>query len=249
MPHLDYQAQKEGPDSEAAGRSLTELDAIIGQLTSGMREAYHGHVDWLAVSEYTIQAVDHVAYPNRILRQAGLLTLREGEQGETLDTGASRAWCLVDHQFSHVFVKDADPSTIRRVEELFRGAEGFAEVLAGEQRAAYAMDHPRSGEVILVSQPHSWQAYYWWEDDRRAPSFARTVDIHQKPGYDPVELCFDRETRSIPLDATLIRGSHGVPPTDAQAVVLASHAARCPRAAVRDVDVADWVVAWFRAGG
>ena len=108
--------------------------------------------------------------------------------------------------------------------ELFRSQQGIAEVLVGDERARYALDHPRSGEVVLVSTPDSWQAYYWWLDDAQAPPFARTVDIHRKPGYDPVELCFDPKTRSIPLDATLIRGSHGVPAADAsqRTVVLSS---------------------------
>ncbi len=66
----------------------------------------------------------------------------------------------------------------------------MAEVLVGEQRARYSMDHERSGEVIVISAPNSWQAYYWWLDDAQAPSFARTVDIHRKPGYDPVGIIF-----------------------------------------------------------
>src|SRR5690606_36642604 len=118
---------------------------------------------------------------------------------------------LADHQFSHVYVKDQDAAITRKVEELFRGKEGIDEVLAMDERAKYFMDHPNSGEVILISTPNSWQAYYWWEDDAKAPSYARTVDIHRKPGYDPVEMHLDFATKSIPLDATLVRGSHGAP--------------------------------------
>jgi hypothetical protein len=96
-------------------------------------------------------------------------------------------------------------------------------VLVGDQQAKYRIQHERSGDVVLVSEPNSWQAYYWWEDDAKAPKFARTVDIHNKPGYDPVELCFDMATKSIPLDATLIKGSHGAPVhSDAQRGVLVS---------------------------
>src|SRR5690606_19702913 len=93
----------------------------------------------------------------------------------------------------------------------FRGQEGIDEVLVGEERARYGLDHDRAGEIILVSSANSWQAYYWWLDDQRAPGFARKVDIHSKPGYDPVELHFDPVTKGIPLDATLICGSHGAP--------------------------------------
>ncbi len=248
LPHLDYMAQRDGPDSEAAGRSLSELDAVIGGLVTGMEAAYGDHVDWMVASEYTIQPVEHVSYPNRLLRAAGLLAVRDTDDGERLDTGASRAWCLVDHQFSHVFVKDADSATVRRVVEILAGADGIAEVLAGEARRRYAMDHPRAGEVVVLSEPHSWQAYYYWEDDRRAPAFARTVDIHQKPGYDPVELCFDPATKSIPLDATRIRGSHGLPPVagENQALVLCSDERLTARRGLRDVEVAEQIVSWFR---
>ena len=83
----------------------------------------------------------------------------------------------------------------------------------------------------LISTPNSWQAYYWWIDDARAPKFARTVDIHRKPGYDPVELHFDIATKSIPLDATLVKGSHGAPARDAsQRGVLLHRSAACWKA-------------------
>ena len=108
-------------------------------------------------------------------------------------------------------MKDRDAATIDRVVELFRGQPGIAEVLAGDERDKYALDHERAGDVVLISTPNSWQAYYYWLDDAKAPKFARTVDIHNKPGYDPVELHFDFATKSIPLDATLVKGSHGAP--------------------------------------
>ena len=64
---------------------------------------------------------------------------------------------------------------------------------------------------MLISKPDQWFAYYWWLDDAKAPAFARTVDIHRKPGYDPVELFIDMPTRSIPLQPSLVKGSHGFP--------------------------------------
>jgi len=85
-----------------------------------------------------------------------------------------------------------------------------------------------------VAEPEAWFTYYYWLDDARAPDFARTVDIHRKPGYDPVELYLDPRIRFpkariawalakrklgqralmevIPLDATLVKGSHGRAP-------------------------------------
>jgi hypothetical protein len=202
---------------------------------------------WIAASEYVIVPVDHVTYPNRVLRQAGLLQVRHEEDGEHLDLAASKAWAMVDHQFSHIFVRDADAEVIAQVAALFRDMPGIDQVLVGPDRADYGLDHPRSGELILVSISNSWQAYYWWMDDSQAPGFARTVDIHRKPGYDPVELYLDPATRSIPLDATLIRGSHGAPVhNDAQrGVILASADDILPDAPLADRDVASLVLRQF----
>jgi len=131
--------------------------------------------------------------------------------------------------------------------ELFRGQEGIADVLTGEDLARYGLDHPRSGEVVLVSTPDSWQAYYWWLDDAQAPRFARTVDIHRKPGYDPVELFFDPATRSIPLDARLVRGSHGAPAVspEQRTVLLVSQPGLLPNRTIQDVDVFNLVLRQF----
>ncbi len=248
LPHLDYAAQKDGPDSAAAGTALGELDVVIGRLVDGLSAAYAGkELVWLAASEYTMSEVQHVSYPNRVLRQAGLLQVRTENGRDMLDLERSTAWALVDHQFSHVFVQGAEPSQVADIAQRLAAEPGIAEVLVGEQLGKYGLDHPRSGDIVLVSESTSWQAYYWWWDDARAPEFARTVDIHRKPGYDPVELYFDPRTRSIPLDATLVRGSHGAPVTDSaqRGVLLSSAAGIVPSEGVRDVDVARIVLGQF----
>ena len=227
LPHLDYAAQKFGPDSDKAVEAVAELDVLIGGLIEQMNAALE-NPSWMVHSEYVITPVDHVSYPNRILREAGLLKVCELDLDagkEHLDLESSDAWALVDHQFSNVFVKDRNAAVIEKVQQLFGGAEGIGSVLAGSSRGA--LDHERSGDVVLVSEPDSWQAYYWWLDDEKAPSFAHTVDIHQKPGYDPVELCFDMATMSVPLNATLIKGSHGLPqkPGEEKGVLVCSDAA------------------------
>jgi len=224
LPHLDYAAQRTGPDSEAAVSALSELDDVIGRMIQGFHSALDGQSPlWLVASEYTIVPVDHVTYPNRLLRDAGLLKVQTKDGQELLDFEQSDAWALVDHQFSHVFVRDANPAVLKRTADIFQNRDGFAEVLVGSDRDRYAMSHPRSGEVILISTPNSWQAYYWWLDDRQAPEFAHSVDIHRKPGYDPVELHFDQTTRRIPLNASLVAGSHGAPArSSAQQGILAA---------------------------
>jgi hypothetical protein len=248
LPHLDYAAQKTGPDSPQAAAALKELDDVLGKLTAAGSAAYEGgNLTWLVASEYVITPVDHVTYPNRVLREAGLLTVKDDGGGELIDFAATPAWALVDHQFSHVFVKDREAATIGRVADLFRGKAGIAEALAGSEREKYALSHERAGDVVLVSTANSWQAYYYWLDDARAPKFARTVDIHNKPGYDPVELHFDFATKSIPLDATLIKGSHGAPAASEsqRGVLLSSQKGLFVERPLADTDVCDLVLRQF----
>lgn len=250
LPHLDYAAQKQGPDSEEAMQALGEIDEVIASLVQGFNKAYGTNsLTWLAASEYVITAVDHVTYPNRVLREAGLLTVVEKEEGEYLDTANSAAWAMVDHQFSHIFVRDRKSQIIDQVMEIFSHHEGIAEVLAGRGREKYHIDHERAGDLILISSPRSWQAYYWWLDDEKAPSFARTVDIHQKPGYDPVELFFDPATKGIPLDASLVKGSHGAPATqpDQQGVLLSSAPDLLPSGPIGDNEISDLILGQFNA--
>jgi predicted AlkP superfamily pyrophosphatase or phosphodiesterase len=248
LPHLDYAAQKHGPDSQQATIALAELDEALGKLIAGERAAFGAEEPlWLIAGEYPIVPVNHVSYPNRALRDAGLLEIHTLADGEHLDVQTSAAWALVDHQFSHVFVRDRDQATIDRVVDLFRGQDGFDEVLTAAELSKYDLAHDRSGDVVLVSRADSWQAYYWWLDEARAPAFARTVDIHRKPGYDPVELFFDPTARGIPLDATLVRGSHGAPPHDARqrTVLLSSQRGVHPSQTLADVDVCDLVLRQF----
>jgi len=248
LPHLDYAAQRDGPDSPPAQAAIGELDEVIGRLVVGFGEAYgNAELLWLVATEYTIVPVDHVVYPNRKLRDARLLYVHSEEDGEHLDTAGSNAWALVDHQFSHVFVKNRDPSVIEQVLQTFSRLDGIDEVLTGVGRQKYCLDHERAGDVILVSSPNSWQAYYWWFEDWQAPAYARTVDIHSKPGYDPVELHFDPASKGIPLDATLVKGSHGAPAdTDAQrGVLLASQTGVLPPSHASDTDVAGIVLRQF----
>ncbi len=209
LPHLDYAAQKFGPDSSQALAAVGELDAAIGRLVDGLGDAGLSDVLWVVASEYVITPVSGAGYPNRRLREAGLLTLREEEGAELLDVASSRAWALVDHQLAHVYVRDS--ADVERAAAVFRDDPTVAEVLSGPSRARRNLDHPRAGDVVLISKPDRWFAYYWWLDDAKAPKFARTVDIHRKPGYDPVELFLDLPTRSTPLEARLVKGSHGYP--------------------------------------
>jgi len=245
LPHLDYAAQKDGPDSSPIDTSLAELDRELGRLIDGFATAYQGaNPLWLVASEYVISPVDHVSYPNRALREAGLLRVREQSDGEHLDLESSIAWALADHQLAHVYIRDPDPQVARRAADVLASQSGVAEVLTRDQLNRYDLQHPHCGELVVISEPSSWQAYYWWFDDRHAPAFARSVDIHRKPGYDPVELFFDPSSKSIPLDATLVQGSHGAPAVDPaqRGVLLASQRGVFVERPLADTDVGDIVL-------
>jgi len=248
LPHLDYAAQKYGPDSDLAQQALVDLDQEIGNLIDGFATAYaDSNPLWLVASEYVISPVDHVSYPNRVLREAGLLAVREEASREYLDFAASRAWALVDHQFSHVFVRDNDAAIIQQTAQLLAQQPGIAEVLTRADFGRYDLSHANCGDLVVVSAPNSWQAYYWWFDDDRAPDFARTVDIHRKPGYDPGEMFWDAEAKGIPLDATLVKGSHGAPAhtSEQRGVLLSSERGVFVERPLADTDVADIVLRQF----
>jgi predicted AlkP superfamily pyrophosphatase or phosphodiesterase len=248
LPHLDYAAQKFGPDSPQAIAALGELDASLSRMIAGY-EAALGETVWLVASEYVITEVSGVSYPNRTLREAGLLALSLDDDGkEILDPGGSTAFALADHQLAHVYVQDA--SRIEEVARLFRDQPGVERVLVGKERGAFHLDHPRSGEVVLIARPDQWFAYYWWLNEEHAPAFARTVDIHRKPGYDPVEMFLDRETMSTPLNASLVKGSHGYPadaPERRGVLISSSRELLGQRNSARDTDVARIVLDQFGA--
>jgi hypothetical protein len=244
VPHLDYAAQKFGPDSEQAIAATTELDSLLGELFDTIKKVDDRKFHWLAVSEYVIESVDHVTYPNRELRDAGLLELDIIDGREHLNYSLSKAWCMVDHQIGQVFVKDRDKKVIEDVVSRFSQVKGIEHVLHGSQLREFGLEHERTGDVVLLSSRNSWQAYYWWNDDAKAPEFATTVDIHRKPGYDPVELFIDMPSKKTPLDATLVKGSHGLSHADSSGVLISSKICT-QRDHLRDTDVFDVLVSSF----
>jgi predicted AlkP superfamily pyrophosphatase or phosphodiesterase len=230
LPHLDYDTQRYGPDGCDWTKLAHELDAACEPVLEAAQRI--GARVWV-VDEYAHAQVNEVITPNRALRHMdGMLTAREGPFGEQLDTFASQAFAVCDHQIAHVYVKQ--PEFARKLD--LRDLPGVGAVYTGEERRVVGLDHPRAGDVVVVAKPDAWFAYPFWLDDRHAPDYARTVDIHRKPGYDPCELFFDPKLRwpklrvlrrllakklgfrslfdVIPLDPFLIRGSHGVPVSD-----------------------------------
>ncbi len=210
VPHLDYVGQRFGPESEEFVAEAKRIDAAVAEFIVGLKRAFRPfETAVIVVSEYAMVPVVGAALPNVALRDAGLLAVREENGAEVLDLAASRAFALVDHQVAHVYV---GPDAASAAESALAELPGVAEVCRGDRLRELGVAHPNSGELVLLAEPDKWFAYYWWRDPGKAPAFARTVDIHRKPGYDPVELFLDPERRGIPLDPTRVRGSHGLPP-------------------------------------
>jgi len=258
LPHLDYDLQRFGPDSPEAARAARELDGVAGALVDHAR----GRGDRVIVlSEYGITPARRAVEINRVLRAAGLLEVYTQAGMEYLDPWTSRAFAVADHQIAHVYTRD--PASARAA---LHGVPGIAQLAEPE---ALGLDHPRAGELVALAEPDAWFAYHYWLDDARAPDFARTVEIHRKPGYDPNELFWDpsdpavkakaalalarkklglRYTmRVVPLESRHVRGTHGLLPRTAEdaPVLLSSERAhardRIAATEVRDLilDLAD----------
>jgi predicted AlkP superfamily pyrophosphatase or phosphodiesterase len=260
LPHLDYNFQRWGPNDARVQTDLKAIDEIAG----GLIDFFTGRgITPLVVSEYGIGPVDQPIHLNRRFREQGWITVREELGLEKLDYGASQAFAVADHQIAHVYVRE--PSLIPAVRAFLQAEPGVAEVLGAEEKKAAGVDHPRAGDLVAVARSNAWFSYYYWLEDRLAPEFARTVDIHRKPGYDPVELFIDPQLSFpklriarrllqknlgfrmlmdvIPLDATLVRGSHGVCPADPMDFPVCIGANAIIREKLVATDVRDVIVA------
>jgi predicted AlkP superfamily pyrophosphatase or phosphodiesterase len=231
VPHLDYDLQRLGPDHQEIAVSLAAVDDAVGKL---LADANRDGARVIVLSEYGITPVRTPIHINRALREAGLLAVRVEDGGEILDIPQSRVFAVADHQIAHIYVQES--SLIAEVQRIVAGLTGVERVLDRTEQRAIALDHQRSGELVAIAKRDAWFTYYYWFDDNRAPDFARLVEIHRKPGYDPVELFFDPAIRFpkpavgwrllkrtlgfrtlmdvVPLDASLVKGSHGRPTAD-----------------------------------
>ncbi|MFT7517109.1 MAG: putative AlkP superfamily pyrophosphatase or phosphodiesterase [Myxococcota bacterium] len=229
LPHLDYDLQRYGVNSTQAAAACRELDAALAPLLQ-----HDAQTQVMVVSEYGIEDVDQCVYPNKILNEAGLLQVYSAKNGSLLDPGNSRAFAVCDHQVAHIYVND--PQDIAQVTQLLSACEGVESVQRREDVAE--LNHPRSGELIITAKQGCWFAYPYWLEHQTPPDFARCVEIHRKPGYDPCELFLDPKLKFaklrvalkllkkmigmryslnvIPLDTSLVKGSHGRRPSRAE---------------------------------
>jgi predicted AlkP superfamily pyrophosphatase or phosphodiesterase len=261
LPHLDYNLQRFGPGAPVIASDLSRIDGIVG----GLIDFFAGQsVQVVLLSEYGISAVDAPVHLNRLFREQGWLTIKEELGLELLDCGASRVFAVADHQVAHIYLNDV--SLESEVRTLLEKQSGVSAVWGKPEKQANGIDHVRAGDLIAVAKDRAWFTYYYWLDDRRAPDFARTVDIHRKPGYDPVELFLDPAIPMVkakiawrllqkklgfrmlmdvvPLDAGLVKGSHGGKPTDEREwpVFISNRSGLLPAEAIASTSVFDLLV-------
>lgn len=233
LPHLDYPLQKTGPGDSALSLELQKIDLVVEDLVRFLEAR---GVRPIILSEYGITEVDRPIHLNRAFRDQGWIVCRDEVGTDMIDLGSCRAFAIPDHQVAHIYLND--PSIRDQVREVLKQTPGVEDIIEGERRTELGLDHDRTGDFVVVSDSRSWFTYYYWKDELRAPDFARTIDIHRKPGYDPCELFFDPKIRApklkiaskllrkilgfrmtldvIPLDATLVKGSHGRIPEDTE---------------------------------
>lgn len=226
VPHLDYDLQRFGPNGPEAAAAARELDAALAPL---LEDARNAGATVVALSEYGITPARRPVDINRALRREGLLEVYTQAGMEYLDPWTSRAFAVADHQVAHVYVND--PADLPRARAVVAELPGVDEVLDRDAQARYGLDHERAGELVAVAEPDSWFTYYYWTDPAAAPDFAKGVEIHRKPGYDPAELFFDPADKFakakaglnlarkkaglryamnvVPTDPGWVRGSHG----------------------------------------
>ena len=221
LPHLDYCLQKFGPDFSKIHKELNEIDEVLEKLITFYERK---GAEIILLSEYGISPVNNPIHLNRLFREHGLLAIREERGLELLDAGASKAFVVADHQIAHVYIND--PSVKEQVMQLLKDVQGVERILDQKEQKDFHINHERSGDLVLMADQDSWFTYYFWLDDAKAPDYARCVDIHKKPGYDPVEMFMSSKLRAgykllrkkagfryvmdvIPLDANLVKGSHG----------------------------------------
>ena len=260
LPHLDYILQQAGINFDKIKKHLNEIDNICEDLVKYF-EGKGAKV--ILLSEYGISDVSQPIHLNRIFREKGYIAIREEMGHELLDAGASKVFAVADHQVAHVYLND--PSLLPEVKRILEQTKGIGEVLDTEGKKAHGIHHDRAGDLIAVADKNSWFTYYYWTDDKKAPDYARTVDIHKKPGYDPVELFIDPAIRFpmlkiagilarkkagfrqlmdvIPLDASLVKGSHGrIPENKEQWPVLIADALEAGTEEVEPTDVFSYIM-------
>ncbi|MFC1591326.1 nucleotide pyrophosphatase/phosphodiesterase family protein [Thermodesulfobacteriota bacterium] len=220
IPHLDYELQRSGPRSRQSAGALALVAKLIADLASAAKKQGY---QLLIFGDYAVTDVSRTVFPNRVLYETGFLQCREVKGMLYPDVYTSRAFAMVDHQVAHVILQDK--ALAHEIAQIFSSVPGVGSVSDAAAQKKLGMAHRRSGDLLLAAEQGTWFAYPWWHEPARAPDYARHVDIHNKPGYDPCELFWDLLPFRVSLDTTRVKGSHG----------LASPKTTCAWAATADV--------------
>ena len=207
LPHLDYAAQKFGPFSNELSNSVNEIDNLLGDFVEFLKLNFPDEYEIMIISEYGFNEVSKSISPNKILREHNLQSFRTISNKEYIDFEFSKAFAMVDHQIAHIYTDNEHEKTVK---DIFSTIPGISKIIDKSEQKAIGINHPKSGNLILCAEKNFWFNYYWWDSSEKAPEFTFSVDIHRKPGYDPLELFFDKQTMTISHDTNLIHGSHGI---------------------------------------
>jgi predicted AlkP superfamily pyrophosphatase or phosphodiesterase len=238
FPQLDYSAQKFGRSSPQVIDDLKQIDTCVGNIIETVKQAgIFDDTHFLLLSEYGFNDVVDAIPINKILREKGLLQVRTIKGKEYIDYEYSDAFAMVDHQIAHIYLSNSSNSiTKAKIKSALEDVSGIDNICdVGEKKKLY-IDHQRSGDLIAIAEKDRWFSYYYWwseseggyehqdnnkkisnsdigrfDENSKAPSFTKTVDIHRKPGYDPLDLFIDPQRKCISTDTRLIKGSHGRP--------------------------------------
>ena len=210
IPHVDYSAQRFGKESNQVSDDLVLADSIVEKIIDSTKKSKtYENTQFIIFSEYSFNNVNCAIPINIILRNNGLLNVRKIGDKEYVDFEFSQAFAVVDHQIANIYLKS--PQDKERIVSILKKISDIDIIITGVEKKFFNIDHERAGDIIVVANRDKWFSYYWWYDENIAPSFTRMVDIHRKPGYDPLELFFDSKKRSIPFDTGLLKASHGRP--------------------------------------
>ena len=230
FPQLDYSVQKHGKSSVQVQDDLRKVDNCIGSIIESTKKSgIFDQTQFLLLSEYSFNDVNGAIPINRILRDKELLKVRTIKNKEYIDYEYSEAFAMVDHQVAHIYLNKFGKSKINVIKKILEDVSGIEKICDDEEKSNLHINHNRSGDLIAIADRDKWFSYYWWYEEQtttnnlsgnesenpiqtdKAPTFTKTVDIHRKPGYDPLDLYIDSQRKSISTDVSLIKGSHGRP--------------------------------------
>lgn len=210
FPQLDYSSQKFGRNSPQVKDDLKKIDGIVDSIVKTTeRMGIIDDTQFIVFSEYGFNDVNDGISINRALRENGLLATRTINNKEYIDFEFSQAFAMADHQVANIYLNK--PENKDSVKKILEDVPGIERVYDDREKQDLKIDSYRSGDLIAISNRDKWFSYYWWNHDDKAPTFTKTVDIHRKPGYDPLELFIDIQKKSISFDTRLVKGSHGRP--------------------------------------